>query len=77
MGHYKSHTYHFQGESPSSSSPVTVFLRKGKYFFELYGASGGGKNCGKGGYTSGIFQAIKDINFIYILADKVLPMSRM
>ena len=35
-------------------SPIEAFFRKGKYFVELYGASGSGSYPGRGGYSCGI-----------------------
>ena len=58
-------TFPFNGENPFTSSPYHVFFPKGKYFLELYGASGGGDRCGKGGYTSG-FLTLKSSKHLYL-----------
>ena len=40
-------SFEFQGQTPDDSSSIEIRLKKGFYFIELYGASGGGL---KGGY---------------------------
>ena len=50
-------------------SPNITELERGKYFFELWGASGGGigENYGKGAYACGIITLNKEINLsIYV-----------
>ena len=45
----------------------TASLLEGKYFFEAWGASGGGANGGHGAYTAGIIKLTKKSDFeIYI-----------
>ena len=54
--HKGNNTFNFQGPDSTSSSPIEVFFPKGKYFVELFGASGGGLSPGKGGYTYGLLK---------------------
>ena len=50
----KNTTFSFNGEDSTKSSPYEVNFKKGKYFVELYGASGGGVDGGCGGYSYGV-----------------------
>ena len=38
----------------NTNKSIPFLLPKGTFLFELYGASGGGKNAGKGGFASGL-----------------------
>ena len=44
-------------------NPQNASLLPGKYFFEAWGASGGGDNGGHGAYTAGIIKLTKETTF--------------
>ena len=47
--------------------PNTTILSKGKYLFELWGASGGGEGGGKGAFASGVIAFQKETElYIYV-----------
>ena len=50
-----------------TGKPIDVYFPKGKYFLELYGASGAGLHPGKGGYSCGILTIMEPkIFYLYI-----------
>ena len=58
-------SFPFKGDNSTNSSPYKVWFPKGKYFVELYGASGPSKLCGRGGYTYG-FLDIEKPQYMYL-----------
>ena len=68
----KRNTFSFNdiGEESHNSSPYEVIFPVGKYFLELYGASGGGNNGGKGGYTTGIITIHSPQTFYFYIGGK-------
>ena len=57
----------FKGTDSTSSSPYEVFFPKGKYFIELFGASGGCQLGGPGGVSTGFLTLKSDRTlFLYV-----------
>ena len=58
-------SFPFIGNDSTNSTPYKVWFNKGRYFVELYGASGPTEFCGRGGYSYGIL-TIKNPRYLYL-----------
>ena len=63
----RTNVIHLSYQAKNDCSPYEIHLQKGHYLFELWGASGGGNNGGKGAYVAGLITFFtKTVLYAYI-----------
>ena len=62
--------YHSIYKANDDCSPYKIYLQRGHYMFELWGASGGGKNNGKGAYAAVLATINKNMYFYAYIGTK-------